>query len=417
MIESSVINNYLNILPYFLASLVLALLLTPWMGRLAQRIGAIDLPARMRRAGEESHRINSKITPRLGGLAIVAAIGIVLLFSQSIGLSSLSSNLGFNSWGIWLGVLILTVAGIWDDVRDMPAWMQFIVQFAAAICVVASGVKLDSISVGRDILDSFGNVQFSFLVERVWQFPADLIVIFWIVAIMNFVNWASGVDALHGSLTSVSLGALILIAMQNGNPILATLIAVHLGAVLGVLPYNYYPSKIFYGLGESVNGFLIAVFAISGDVKIASSLIILGLPLIDALWVATNRVTRKMQETNNPIAWLAATMKSDKTHLHHRLLELGFSWKTVTFIELGIMSVFAILAFLLSGFDPVGLTLQLSIAFGILIAILIFISIYQKRRKDTVLHLKAMGVTEATVEVKLKSQLEKHDDDTEQFIY
>lgn len=233
----SLVITYSQILPYFIFALVIALLVTPLVGRLAKRIGALDLPANLRKKTEDSGtRINTKVTARLGGLAIVIALAVVLILSDDIGLSNLSSGMGFNSWGIWLGILILTAAGIYDDARNMPAWAQFLTQFVAAGLVVFSDIKLDNVVIGNEIIQSFG------------PDVARIIIVFWIVAMINFVNWASGIDALHGTLSSVASGTLLLIAMQNGNPVLATLIAIHLGANLGVLPYNYYPSKIFYGL-------------------------------------------------------------------------------------------------------------------------------------------------------------------------
>lgn len=403
---NSLVITYSQILPYFGLALIISLLATPLVGRLAERIGAMDLPASLRKKTEDSGtRINTKVTARLGGLSIVIAIAIVLFLSDRIGFSSLSTSMAFNSWGIWLGVFILTLAGIYDDSRDMPAWAQFLAQFVAAILVVISGVKLDDVVIGNEFIQSFDPL------------VAKGIIVFWIVAMINFVNWASGIDALHGALTSVAGATLLLIAMQNGNPVLATIIAVHLGANLGVLPYNYHPSKIFYGFGESINGFLLAVFAISGDVKFATSLVILGLPLIDAIWVAVNRMRRKMKETKNPIKILVSPMKGDKTHLHHRLLELGYSWKTVVLFELIIMITFSIAAFYFSGFSIQSRTIQLALTALGLVFIFIVINVARNRVKDQKLRDKLAGMEEPTVQLKILDASAKDDEPEEKYIY
>ncbi len=410
------IVTYSEIFSYAFWAFLISLIATPLVGRLAKWIGALDLPANMRKPGEDSStRINTKVTARLGGLSIVIAIGIVLLLSEQLGFSGLSSAMGFNSWGIWGGVLILTLAGIYDDARDLSPFGQLISQFAAAILVVASvyvsGGNIDSVLIGNEFIASLGPL------------VGQILIILWIVAIMNFVNWASGIDALHGGLTSVALLTLLFIAMSNGNPFLATLIAIHLGANLGVLPFNYYPSKIFYGFGESINGFLLAVFAISGEVKFATSLVILGLPLVDALWVAFNRIRRKAKETRSPLKLLAAPMKGDKTHLHHRLLELGYSWKTVVLIELLIMSVFAIAAFFYSGFSLESLTVQLALSGSGLIIIFIIINVARTRVRKQQLEAQLRGEHVPTVKVKMAVPKESgqngEDDDNleEKFIY
>lgn len=404
-----ILITYSEIFTYAFFAFLVSLLATPLVGKLANYIGAMDLPAKMRKAGEDSNtRINSKVTARLGGLSIVIAMGSILLLSERFGFSGLSAAMDFNSWGIWAGILVLTIAGIYDDARDLNPSAQLITQVVAALLVVASGVNLDSVPIGNEFIASLGPV--------VGQF----IIVVWIVAMINFVNWASGIDALHGGLTSVASLTLLLLAMGNGNPFLATLIAIHLGANLGVLPFNYYPSKIFYGFGESINGFLLAVFAISGEVKFATSLVILGLPLVDALWVAMNRVRRKAKETRSFKELLAAPMKGDKTHLHHRLLELGYSWKTVVLIELLIMSVFSIAAFFYSGFSLESLTVQLALTAVGLIVIFIVINIARTKVKQQRIEAQIRGEITPTVQVKLAVKHENADENEnleEKYIY
>lgn len=393
--------NYAELLPYFVSALVVTLLVTPLVGKLAYKIGALDIPASLAGRGERNleKRISSKITARLGGLGMVIGILSVL---------ALSPEVNFSQWGVVLGLIILTVVGILDDTVDLPPAYQFVAQFAAAACVVFGGSTFNTISIAGEFnqILNLGSTDINILgFIHTFIFPADLVAIFWIVAMINFVNWVGGVDGLNGGVSAIAAAAFLLIAMQIGKPELAALIAVHLGAILGVLPFNYYPSKIFYGFGESINGYLLAVFAISGEIKFAGSVIILGLPLLDALWVAWTRIHHRSKETKNIFQLVAATLRSDRNHLHHRLLDLGYSWKSVLFIEMGIMSGFALFAFYISGFSISAL--QFMLALVAMMLILGGISFARYRAKRLQSEIEAREAARPKIEVKVANQEDK----------
>jgi UDP-GlcNAc:undecaprenyl-phosphate GlcNAc-1-phosphate transferase len=406
------ILNYAELLPYFLLSFLITLLLVPLVGKLARHVGAMDMPKSM--AGRTDRnlekRINTKITARPGGLAMVIAILAVLFLSPQANLMH---------WGILAGLLVLTVVGMLDDTYDLPPSYQFAAQFIAAALVVIGGSSITTISIGGEFIQSLNwwstpigvlGLNYTFI------FPADIVTIFWIVAMINFINWAGGVDGLNGGLSGVAATTFLLIAMQTGRLEIAILIAVHLGGILGVLPFNYNPSKIFYGFGETINGYLLAVYAIAGNTKFAGAIIILGLPLLDALFVIITRMRKRSKETHSIVSILTAPLRSDRNHLHHRLLDLGYSWKAVLLIEVIIMSAFATFAFYISGFS-IG-ALQLMIAFIGMLIILTVISVARNRVRKIKEAQAELMLNRPKVEVKVvDAGLPHTQTDDERFVY
>lgn len=363
--------DYGRLIPYLVGALITSLLLTPAVGRLATRLGALDLPTRMLRRHERNvdAHINDKITPRLGGLAMVAAITLALLSYPNF-----DNQLKF---AVLAGVAVLTVVGALDDIYNLSAKTQFAAQFLAAGLVVVAGISITSIQVAGIFIDlNSSTIPIELFGEFIYYFifPADIITIIWIVSITNFVNWASGIDALNGSISAIAAATILLISMKTGNIPLAVLSAIYLGAVLGVLPFNYPPSKIFYGFGEYINGFMLAVLAILSGSKLAISIIILGLPIIDACWVIMVRIAKNPGVWARPWTIMQVITRGDsKNHLHHRLLSMGFTWKMVLLLEICIMIVLCAIAFQFSGFRNEVVALVAAVALIILVFLLIIL--------------------------------------------
>lgn len=394
---SELVIDYSRLVPFGLLAFIISLLLTPWAGQIAAKVGAIDMPAHLRGRGERVvTRINSKITPRLGGIGLAAGLLIVIAFTEVSGFR----------WGIVAGIIILTIFGILDDIYDISSSWQFLIQFLVAGLVVISGVTIPFIQVAGitfDFASSTSLIQIGDFIYR-FIFPADLITILWIVGIMNFVNWASGIDALNGSLSAIAALTMLLIAMRTGNVALAALIATYLGATLGVLPFNYHPSKIFYGFGEYINGFLLAVFAILSGGKLAIAIVILGLPIVDAVAVMITRIAGKPESLLRPWSLLRVVTTGDRNHLHHKLLDMGFSWKMVLLLEAAIMGVFCTIAFYFSGFSDAFLALILGIS-G-LITLLLVITLFSRRAQRHKQIKAEQAAAQPKVEVKIAQEEE-----------
>lgn len=335
-----ILKNLTTLGEMFLLTFFISLLLTPVVGRISKLVGAIDKPKLNRSVNERGYatRIHTEPKLKLGGLAMAIAIITVLL---------ISGNLAVLPKGIILGAIIICIGGVIDDIWEVSATYQLIFHIAAAFSVIVfSGISITEVNLFQttinlnwvSILIEIGSFGYNLV------FPGDLITLLWIVGMINIINWVGGVDALNGSITTIALFTILLFAISNGNIAIAGLIAVHLGGVLGVLPFNYYPSKIFYGsAGDYLNGFLLAIFAIFAGTRWTATILLLAMPIIDALIVVYRRFKEHPELFKNPAKLFSI---SDKNHLHHRLLAVGYTPKMVTLIEMTIMvSISAIALF------------------------------------------------------------------------
>jgi UDP-GlcNAc:undecaprenyl-phosphate GlcNAc-1-phosphate transferase len=339
-VNNILLTNISNLLTLTLIAFVITFFITPIVGRIAGKIGAIDLPAAQRKRTERglTTRLHAYPYPKLGGLAMVITmsimVGAFLLTSDSY--SSISNYLG-----VFVGLAIVIALGFVDDIWEISATTQLGLQFLAAFCVVISGVSINSLSLfginidfqAFNIVFQMGEYTFSLV------FPAAIITILWIVGLINVINWVGGVDALNGTVTSIALVTLLILVASTGNLPLAGLIAIHLGSVLGVLPFNYNPGKIMYGsIGDYVNGYLLAIFAILGGARWSATLLILALTIVDGMFVVYTRFRDFPELRSRP--WMLFSV-SGYNHFHHRLLASGYTKKLVVLVEGAIMAVVA----------------------------------------------------------------------------
>jgi UDP-GlcNAc:undecaprenyl-phosphate GlcNAc-1-phosphate transferase len=426
--DTVVIDNLTHIVAAGFVSFVITFLLVPWIGKLAYGIKAVDLPPSQRSKSDKSFasRINEGIKPRLGGLAMLIAIIITIIMANPT--FNLNSDTLITASGILLGLLILGFVGFMDDKFEFPGIYQLFGQILAASVLIYFGIGIPStISLfGQSInletyssLVSFGSLEFLFI------FPAHLITIIWVVMIINFINWVGGVDGLNLSVSTVIAFTMLLFALSSSNIPLAILISIHIGANLGLLPYNYYPSHIIPGsIGDYVNGYMLAVFALLGDARWSSTIIILALPIIDALLVILMRVRKHPEVLKNPLKILSI---SDTNHLHHRLMAAGYSRKAVLLTEIAIVAVICSIAVTFGiNADPDDTSDKLLIASAIAMAFIItvFTVVYVLKERANNKHriseriLREQQSKEAVVNIIREGDEKKDDDeDYERFAY
>jgi len=271
---------------------LIVVLLTPAVGGMARLLGAVDRP--------DSRRLNRRPIPRLGGLAIF--LGIVV---PSLAFLDLSGE----TRGVLLGAAVATVVGAVDDFRGLSPPTKLVGQVCAAAIPVAFGVWIDHIT-------------FPFL--GVLDIPAWLGVplsIFFIVAVMNMVNFLDGLDGLAAGVCGIAGATYAILALSLGKPDPAILSAIVAGACLGFLRHNFFPARIFMGdSGAMCLGFILAAVSIQGLFKTASTvvlvlpLLVLAVPILDTSFVVAKRLKYRQ-----PI------YGADRSHLHHRFLNIGFS--------------------------------------------------------------------------------------------
>lgn len=306
-----------------LLALVVSLLLTPVVRKLAIKINAMDTP------GER--KVHLKVMPRLGGLAVYASFAIVVL---------LISPHNMALAGLLLGGLLIVLLGLVDDTRGLPAKVKLAGQTVAALAVVPFGIQISFVT--NPLSD--GMVYLGLL--------AIPVTVFWIVAVTNAVNLIDGLDGLAGGVTVIAALTIAAVAWQQGvfdgglNSLfeVAVLALILAGAVLGFLRYNFYPAKIFLGdTGSMFLGYCLAVLSIMSATKSAAAIpvfipiIILGIPLLDTFFAIVRRRCNK-----RPI------FKADKEHMHHRLMAIGLSHRRTVLVIYGISIFMGASAYLLN---------------------------------------------------------------------
>ena len=310
----------------FLLAFILAFAATPLVKRLALRVGAVDEP--------NERRINQKTMPRMGGLAI--AFG----FTVSTLATFLMSVFVWQKWlpetepgdylpiiGIMAGSLIITVMGVLDDIFQLSAKVKLLIQISAAVVAVTCNVRIDYIDIGGRYIN--------------FPFSVDVIVtVGWIIAVTNAVNLIDGLDGLAAGVSSIASVAVLCIAVLTSEMNVAVLTAALAGACMGFLPYNLNPAKLFMGdTGSNFLGYVLATVSVIGFFKgyaiisFVIPLLILGLPIFDTGFAIVRRILN-----HKPI------MEPDRGHLHHRLLDAGFSQKKAVGILYTICFVLCVIA-------------------------------------------------------------------------
>lgn len=305
----------------FIVSFAFTFATTPLVRRFAFKIGAIDIP-------KDNRRMHKKPTPRIGGLAIIFGFTVATLcFAQP------SRQL----YGTLAGAAIIAVMGVIDDCKNLPAKLKFVIQIIAALVVVFAGdIKIDVFTNPNFLSD-----------DPYWVLPEWLSVtltVIWIVFITNAVNFIDGLDGLAAGVSAIMSISLVFISIRVGEYSIAILGIALMGSCFGFLPFNFNPAKIFMGdTGSTFLGFMLATLSIQGVFKsyavisFAVPLLILGLPLFDALFAMIRRILRGQ-----------SPMTADRGHLHHRLVDMGFSQKQTVFILYAISGVLGITAVLLA---------------------------------------------------------------------
>lgn len=312
---------YLVLILAFVASIVL----TPLVKRLAFRIGAVDRP--------NYRKVHARIMPRLGGLAIFGSFLIGYYILRPVDPISNAVEPAFIpiTTAIIIGAFIIIITGVLDDMLEITAKAKMLGQLlAAAIVVIGGGLEISFIN-----LPFGGEIDFGY-----FSIPLTII---WIIGITNAINLIDGLDGLAAGVSSVALITLSIMAFIMGDVFVMSTAAILAASSIGFLFYNFHPAKIFMGdTGALFLGFMISVLALMGFknvtmVALIIPIIMLGVPISDTFFAIVRRVREKQ-----PIS------AADKSHLHHCLLNIGFSHSQTVLIIYGIAALFGLAALLFS---------------------------------------------------------------------
>ncbi len=293
------------LLPPILA-FILSLLLTQKVRRLALRFNIVDVPT-------EERKIQKGHVPLLGGLAVYFSFVFVLILSWSLGWLTDGKITTPKIIAIILGGLIICLVGFWDDKYNIKT-KSFIGPLCAAIVAIGAGITIGYITnpflsgtgpYGRALL-YFGGAL------------GSILSFLWLLVMMYTTKFLDGLDGLVSGIGAIGSLILFIVSLfwdvpQSGTSILCLTLA---GSCLGFLIYNWHPAAIFLGESGSVFiGFMLGILAIISGGKIATALLIMGIPLLDLAWVVLRRI---FKEHKSPFT-------GDRKHLHFRLLDAGFS--------------------------------------------------------------------------------------------
>lgn len=242
--------------------------------------------------------------PRLGGVAIW--LGTILTFAILVFLSwDYPSGNGLS--GILIGASIMFLLGLVDDIYNLSPKFKLVIQIGAALIAFLLGVKIDV------LFNPFGTP------VNLGLFSLPITVI-WLVGISNAVNFIDGVDGLAGGVTTCSAVALGVVAIYTNQPISALVAAILAGSMMGFLLFNFHPAKIFMGdSGALFTGFMLAALSVTGVLKTVAvtmllPIMILAVPILDISY----SVIRRILSGRNPFV-------ADAHHIHHQLMDAGFS--------------------------------------------------------------------------------------------
>ena len=333
----------------------------PFVIRLAHRFGAVDRP--------DARRVHRGEIPRLGG------IGIALGFCLGVGTGLLVAGRAHavmgevhnQAWfGTAIGLGIIFVAGLLDDLYQFRPQTKFLLQVVAAGAAVSTGVTVEAVRL------PFGGPWSLGVLGPVVAFG-------WILLVTNALNLIDGLDGLAGGLTLIMAAPVAAVALTSDQFAVVVCACALAGSVMGFLRYNFAPARIFMGDGGSqFLGFALAAISLRGYHKGTTAIAILvpllafGLPLLDLGMAILRRSGREhaAERGSTPMRVLKRISRADREHLHHNLLDLGLSPRKAVFALYTIAALFAASAYLVVAKDSLVLALfTLSASVGSVAAI------------------------------------------------
>ncbi|PTG85180.1 glycosyltransferase family 4 protein [Staphylococcus chromogenes] len=300
-------------------SMIVSLILTPIVIAVSKKLDIVDRP--------NFRKIHTKPISMLGGSAI--------LLSFFIGIW-LGAPIEREIKPLLLGAIVIYLVGLIDDLYDLKPVLKLIGQIIAASIVVVYGVTIDFISIPIGPTIHFG-----------WlSIP---ITIFWIVAITNAINLIDGLDGLAAGVSTIALVTIAFIAILQGNIFIIMICSVLIGSLLGFLVFNFHPAKIFLGdSGALLLGFIIGFLSLLGFknitfISLFFPIVILAVPFIDTLFAMIRRVKRGQH-----------IIQADKSHLHHKLLDLGYTHRQTVILIYAMAIMFSVVSVILYLSQPWG---------------------------------------------------------------
>jgi len=326
--------NMFEILMMLIATAILSLIITPFIKKLAFLIGAVDQP--------DARRVNKKAMPTIGGVAIYLSYFTALFFMMPLTTEIVLP--------MFVAATIIVVTGIIDDVKEIKPIAKIAgILLAALVVYYYADIRMTMLTI-----PFYGYVELGWL-----SFPVTII---WILAFTNAINLIDGLDGLATGVSIIALttmGIMGFFFLTFGNVEIAIIVFTLVAAAIGFLPYNFFPASIFLGdTGALFLGFMVSIISLQGLknvtlISLVIPIVILGIPITDTIFAILRRKLNRL-----PISG------ADKNHVHHRLMNLGFSHRQTVLMIYCLAIIFSLIALLYSISSLIG-SLFLTIGLGI----------------------------------------------------
>lgn len=293
----------------FVLAFSLSLLFVRVGAYLGRRVGIVAAPDARRQSGADKRGVS-----KLGGLGLLVGFIITIIVAQFLPVPRMDPYEVIRLTGLVLGGVFIFVIGVLDDRYELNARYLFMAQSLAA-----------AIAISFQIFIEYFNNPFTGQQTDPWPFIVTVTLsYFWLVGMMNTVNFLDGVDGLAGGVAFIAgsllfiNSAFVVVPAQTSVSLLPLAL---MGASLGFLLYNFYPSRVIMGGSAYFLGYVLGTLSIIGGAKMATILLVMGLPLMDVAWQAVNR----LRQGRNPFV-------GDRGHVHFRLLDLGLNPRQIALI-------------------------------------------------------------------------------------
>ena len=335
----------------FLVSCLVASVATPMVRRVALRLGLVE-------TADNVLKIHEGGVPRVGGIALLLGFATPLLaiLALGAGITTYFQADPRRMLAFGLGALAIFALGLWDDLRGLNAPVKLTVEIAIAIAAWSAGFRIDVLR-----LPFVGAVDLGPL--------GILVTILWIVGVTNALNLVDGMDGLAAGVAFFAASAHVVTGMLDGDPVLMLFGAALAGSVLGFLPYNFHPARIFMGdSGSLFLGYILAMASIYGvghksstAVALLGPVLVLGLPILDTTLAVMRRAVKGV-----------SLFDGDREHVHHRMLSLGLSQRRSVGLLYGLCAAFALAGLVTTASSSRATAL-------VLVSLLVVLAVFERR--------------------------------------
>ncbi len=342
----------------FFAAFLVSIILMPLVKKFAFKVGAVDVP-------NSPRKIHKLPIPLMGGIAaylsfVIITVCYILIANPNFTIIPLKFYIA-----TFVGGFVLMLGGYFDDKYNLAPKYQIIFPILASLIAVFAGIGVGI----KAITNPLGQLPID-LSFAVFGIPFSAIFIF--IFILGMTYTTKILDGLDGLASGISFIAgltlfFLSIANVNNQPITASLAIIFCGAVLGFLIFNFNPASIFLGEGGSEwLGFMLAILAVILGGKIATAVLVMGIPILDVAWAILRRLWNRQ-----------SLVGADRLHLHFRLLDIGFSQRQTALVLYALAALFGFGALFL---QSLGKFVSLIILILVMVALALLTVVVYKRK-------------------------------------